>query len=45
MLNICSTSHFIHTSGYGYVSLTIKEDPLEVCYDYVDGKFWLFVDF
>ena len=44
-LNICSASHFIHASAYGYVSLTIKEDPLKVWYDYVVGKFWLFVDF
>ena len=29
-LNICSTSHFIHCSTYGYVSLTIKEDSLKV---------------
>ena len=27
-LNICSASHFIHVSAYGYVSLTIKEDSL-----------------
>ena len=27
-LNICSVSHFIHVSAYGYVSLTIKEDSL-----------------
>ena len=26
--NICSASHFIHVSAYGYVSLTIKEDSL-----------------
>ena len=44
-LNICSASHFIHASAYGYVSLTIKEDSLKVWYDYVVGKFWLFVDF
>ena len=34
-LNICPTSHFIHCSTYGYVSLTIKEDSLKVWYDYV----------
>ena len=34
-LNICSTSHFIHCSTCGYVSLTIKEDSLKVWYDYV----------
>ena len=39
-LNICSASHFIHASAYGYVSLTIKEDSLKVWYDYVVGKFW-----
>ena len=44
-LNICSASHFIHASAYGYVSLTIKEDSLKVWYDYVVGKFWLFVNF
>ena len=30
-LNICSASHFIHASAYGYV--TIKEDSLKVWYD------------
>ena len=44
-LNICSVSHYIRASAYGYVSLTIKEDSLKVWYDYVVGKFWLFVDF
>ena len=44
-LNICSASHFIHVSAYGYVSLTIKEDSLKVWYDYVVRKFWLFVSF
>ena len=43
-LNICSASHFIHVSAYGYVSLTNKEDSLKVWvwYDYVVWKFWLF---
>ena len=42
-LNICSASHFIHVSAYGYVSLTNKEDSLKVWvwYDYVVWKFWL----
>ena len=42
-LNICSASPYIRVSAYGYVSLTIKEDSLKVWYDYVVGKFWLFV--
>ena len=41
-LNICSASHFIHVSAYGYVSLTNKEHSLKVWYDYVVWKFWLF---
>ena len=44
-LNICSATHFIHVSAYGYVSLTIKEDSLKVWYDYVLWKFWLFVNY
>ena len=39
-LNICSASHFIHVSAYGYVSLTNKEDSLKVWYVYVVWKFW-----
>ena len=37
-LNICSASHFIHVSAYGYASLTIKEDSLNVWYDYIVGR-------
>ena len=44
-LNICSATHFIHVSAYGYVSLTIKEDSLKVWYDYVLLKFWFFVNY